>query len=33
MHTFIFIVHHLLGFVLSICALVEHEMDIAVEKK
>lgn len=28
-----FSVHHLLGFVLSICALVEREMGIAVEKK
>jgi hypothetical protein len=26
-------VHHLLGFILSICALVEHEVGIAVEKK
>ena len=33
MHTFIFIVHHLLGLLLSICALVEREVGIAMEKK
>jgi len=33
MHTFIFSVQNLLGLILSICALVEHEMGIAVGKK
>jgi hypothetical protein len=33
MHTFIFSVQHLLMSILPICALVEREMGIAVEKK
>jgi len=33
MHTFIFSVHHLLEFILSICALVACVVGIAVEKK